>query len=482
MPATQDPSGSTPRPRHVVAAAVREARARWRSMAASARPRLAETWLWFPLFAFVLLVLTWGSLIHALVLERAAITDAAVKSSRELADTYEAQVVRSLVSIDQTLKTVAYAYAVKGDAAFADLQNRDMLPSAIVFRMTMTNRRGDIIASTRTHLSPSPNVADRPYFLAQRHGDRLFISRTAMDRETNAPEIIFSRRLSNAAGDFAGIVTLAVDPSYFTSNYDFQAMGAHGFLGLLGSDGSMRVQQSGDEVSWGVTVSRGYDTRAETEALGVQPWDRGTERFTNVRALRGFPLTVIVGLSRDEQLSRYRHDRSVYVGETAAGSLLLVVLATILSLKSLELSKSRARTRQLQQTYFAASDASLDAFFVWERVPRESDRVVKAGASGPHSVDCHFLLRDVSRRGLEIMGKSREALLGASTDAVFSDNGERSTAREFADVFETGEVAECDWQHMCPDGSRIWLTGSSCAWTTAWWRSLETSPRVSAPR
>jgi len=456
MSSTQNPlSGSPQRTRRLAAAAVRAAAARWRSMAASARPRLVETWLWFPLFALVLLVLTWGSLIHALVIERAAVTNAAVKSSRELADTYEAQVVRSLVSIDQTLKTVAYAYVVSGEAAFADLQNRDMLPSAIVFRMTMTNQKGDVIASTRPAAPHS--VADRPFFLAQRHGDRLFISRTVPDRETNAPEIIFSRRLSNAAGDFAGVVTLAVDPSYFTSSYDLQAMGGQGLLGLLGSDGSMRVQQSGDDIAWGATVPFGYDAASVTEALAIEPWDRGVERFTNVRMLRGFPLAVIVGLSRDEQLSRYRHDRLVYVGETAAGSLLLVVLATILSVKSLELSKSRARARRLQQTYFAASDASLDAFFVWERVPHEGDRSAKAVPRGAHGIDCRFALRDVSRRGLEMMGKSREALLGAGTDAVFSDEGERGTAREFSAVFDTGEVAECDWQHVRPDGSRIWL-------------------------
>ncbi|MGN6666263.1 MAG: PDC sensor domain-containing protein, partial [Trinickia sp.] len=224
--------------------ALRRADARVRALFAFARPRLAETWVWFPAFVFVVLLLTWASLIDVLKTEREAVTFAAVKSSRVLADTYQAQVVRSLVSIDQTLKTVAYAYVVSGNAVLTDLQNRDMLPSAIVFQMSITNNQGDVIASTRaTH---PRNVADESYFAAQRHGDRLFISRTRTDPETHAPELIFSRRLSNARGEFAGVVTLGVDPSYFTSSYDSLRMGKHGFLALLGTDGTMRVQQTSE--------------------------------------------------------------------------------------------------------------------------------------------------------------------------------------------------------------------------------------------
>ncbi len=426
-----------------------------RALVALIWPRLAETWLWFPLFAIVMLVLAWGALIDVLEVEHAAATIAAVKSSRELADTYEAQVVRSLVSIDQTLKTVAYAYVVSGNAVLGDLQNRDMLPSAIVFQMSITDRRGDVIASTR---SAAPrNVAAEPYFVAERRADRLFIGRTRTNPETNAPEVVFSRRLSNAAGEFAGVVTLTVDPSYFTSSYDFLRMGKAGFLGLLGSDGSMRVQQIGEDLSWASAVRPGLYTADATEEIAIEPWDAGVERFTNIRALHGFGLVAIVGLSRNEQLARYRHDRSVYIGETVAGSALLLALTTILSVKSRELSRSQARARRLRQTYFAASEASLDAFFVWERMPHESERSAKAALHRSQGNDCRFVLSDISRRGLEMIGKPRETLVGSLSDDVFLDQVEGGAAREFSRVFETDEVAEREWQHIRPDGSRAWL-------------------------
>ncbi len=407
------------------------------------------------MFVTVVLIFTWASLIDVLQVEDAAVTLAAVKSSRELADTYEAQVARSLVSIDHALKTVAYAYTVSGNAALTELQNRDMLPSATVFQMTITNSQGDVIASTRP--APPMNVADRSYFVAQRQRDRLFISRTGTDGETNAPELIFSRRLSSATGGFAGVVTLVVDPSYFTSSYDSLRMGKQGFLALLGADGTIRVQQTGEDMSWGRTIPPGFDTADATEELSVQPWDGGIERFTNMRALHGFPLIAIVGLSRDEQLSSYRHDRRVYIDEAVAGTLLLAVLTTILSFKSRELSKSRARARRLRQTYFAASDASLDAFFVWERVPNASDGSDMPASHTSGAADFTFVLRDVSRRGLEMMGKTRDSLIDAVSDDVFSYDGEVGTAQEFSQVFDTDEVAEREWLHVRQDGSRIWL-------------------------
>ncbi|MGG1947609.1 EAL domain-containing protein [Trinickia sp. NRRL B-1857] len=433
-------------------AVLHHAGAQVRSLIAYGRPRLTQTWLWFPVFALVMLVLAWGALIDVLEVEHTAATIAAVKSSRELADTYEAQVVRSLVSIDQTLKTVAYAYAASGDEALARLQNRDMLPSAIVFQMAITDSRGNVTAST--HVITAHNVADRAFFRAQRHADNLFVGRTRTNRDTNAPELVFSRRLSSATGEFAGVVALTVDPSYFTSSYDSLRMGRQGFLGLLGTDGAMRVQQTGEDTSWGAVVPPALDSADETEELAVQPWDDGIERFTNIRALHGFPLVAIVGLSRDEQLAQYRHDRLVYVAETVVGSLLLVVLTTILSLKSRELSRSQARARRLRQTYSVASEASLDAFFVWERVPADGDGPAK---TAPRAAPSRFVLRDISRRGVEMMGKPRDALIGALSDDVFLDQGDGGTAREFSSVFEGGEVAEREWRHVRPDGSAVWL-------------------------
>jgi hypothetical protein len=92
---------------------------RLRRLGAKVHPalrRLLEAYVLFPLFAAMLLVLAWTAVIHLVTVEHAVARDAAAELSRELADTYEAQMVRNLVAIDQALKTVKYVYERRGGA------------------------------------------------------------------------------------------------------------------------------------------------------------------------------------------------------------------------------------------------------------------------------------------------------------------------------------------------------------------------------
>ncbi|CAN7622727.1 EAL domain-containing protein [Trinickia sp. LjRoot230] len=417
--------------------------------------RLLSTHLIFPVFALLLLLTTWALVIRVVSVEQEAATRAAIELSRELADTYEAQLVRNLDAIDQTLKAVAFAYVVRGNAALADLQSRDMLPSTIVFDVAIADRLGNVRASTRK--GPFENVSNEPYFVAQRAGDsgKFFISQTSVSPHSGVSELVFSRRLADAAGEFAGIVTLAVDPAYFTSGYDAASMGKQGLLGVLGTDGFMRILQVGDNASWSGGMAPLAHIAQSAQTLGTQPWDAGVRRFTNLRVLHGYPLVAIMALSQDEQLAQFRHRRLVYLLETAAGSVLLLTVAAILTLKSRQLAQSRARTRQLQQTYFAASEASLDAFFVWESVI--SHVGTSARTRTAHGNVVGFVLRDVSRRGVEIAARPRRGLIGAPLETIFPNVAGDRPLEEFACVYETGAFEEREWLYTRWDGSQLWL-------------------------
>ena len=67
--------------------------------------RLSLPWSWY----LSVLAMIWGTTFNLIKSERAAAERAATLSSRELAETYEAQVVRALREIDQTLKVVKFA-------------------------------------------------------------------------------------------------------------------------------------------------------------------------------------------------------------------------------------------------------------------------------------------------------------------------------------------------------------------------------------
>src|SRR5258708_20791678 len=67
----------------------------------------------------------------------------------------------------------------------------------------------------RSHGSSPPNldVSDRSYFIAQRDGTAkgLFFSEPLVTRSEGRVGIVLSRRLEDAAGSFAGVVTAILD-------------------------------------------------------------------------------------------------------------------------------------------------------------------------------------------------------------------------------------------------------------------------------
>ncbi|QIE29942.1 EAL domain protein (plasmid) [Caballeronia sp. SBC1] len=414
--------------------------------------RLLEAYVLFPLFAAMLLVLTWTTVIHLISAENVVAQNAAAELSRELADTYQAQMVRNLVSIDQTLKTVKYAYEMKGGAGLSELRDKGLLPPAIVFKVAIVGTDGRLSAATLPQASAAVTVADQPYFQTQRDSaddaPMPFVSEVTRDPGTGSPEITFSRRLQNAAGGFAGVVILSVDPGYFTSSYDYARMGKDGVLALLGTDGIVRAEQVGEQQSWGERLSSTAvraAAAASTDLASIQPWDHGAPRYTNIRTLHGFPLIAIVGLGREEQAAQLRRHRRAYLLWAGGGSVVLVMLAFVLSRLSWQLAVSRQRARRAQQTYYAASEASLDAFFVFR-----SER----GANG-EIVD--FVLTDTNRRGGELSGMHRGMLVGKSLDVAFPRCRDDGMFDKLVSVALTAAVEEHEWIHERPGMSSVWL-------------------------
>ncbi|MCY0389473.1 EAL domain-containing protein [Robbsia sp. Bb-Pol-6] len=427
-------------------------RRRLRRILVPALRRVLEAHVLFPLFSLLLLIVGWTAVVHLIDVERGAAIRATAELSRELADTYEAQMVRNLAAIDQTLKTVKYAYELKGAPALRELQDKGLLPSPIVFEVAVASENGALM------------VASRPQYRGSIAGSRVFrnerereaedaeatpmVSRVERNDVTGQVEITFSRRLRGARGGFGGIVMVSVDPAYFTSGYDTARMGTTGLLALLGSDGIVRARQVGEEISWGESLSAETMRTAlvaTSDQAQVREWDDGVQRYTNVHVLHGFPLLAVVGLGADEQCAQFRHHRATYLIEAVIASMLLMSLAFILSRTSWQLSVSRKRARQAEQTFYAASENSLDAFFF---LHSEKDA---------HGRIDDFVLRETNRRGIELSGLAREHLLGRTLDVAFPGFRQNGMFEALIGVVETGVVEEHEWLHARGDASFVWL-------------------------
>ena len=305
----------------------------------------------FALVAVLVLGAIWGTTLRLLAVEHAAADRAAIGSSREQFETYQAQVVRALREVDQTLKVVKYAYELRGErAALGELRERNLLPPDLFFEVSFTDSHGTVVSSSRQ--LGAARVIDEEALRIQRQVDTFAVARPRRDPASGRWRLQFTRRLDSADGQFAGVVAVMVDSEYFVSGYDAAVLGDQGVLGLVGVDGIVRAMRSGDVVTAGQSVdfaalvSQGQPG-GEADGVSVSPWD-GVRRYANARQLYDFPLAVVVGLSTDEQLAASRRDGRTYLWRASAGSVVLILVISLLAHLSRRLALSRQRAADAQ--------------------------------------------------------------------------------------------------------------------------------------
>jgi diguanylate cyclase (GGDEF)-like protein len=305
-----------------------------------------EPHILFPTMGALGLLAIWGATLNLVRVERAAAEHAAIVSSREQADTYEAQVVRALREIDQTLKLVKLSYEpTSREGVLQRLKERELLPTDLLFVVSIADGNGNVVASTRPAVTV--NVAEEDYFQRQRQRDELSVGRPRPGLRPGEWTLYFSRRLDAAGGAFVGVVVVSVDAAYFVSGYEASTLGEKGVLGLLGTDGVFRARRSGDTLSAGdrtgyTAVVPASSETERTTTLSTNPWD-GVRRYTTARELYDFPLAVIVGLSADEQMAGASRHRQAYLWRAFGSSVLLVLVLGLLGRMSQQLATSRKR-------------------------------------------------------------------------------------------------------------------------------------------
>ncbi|WP_248802798.1 ATP-binding protein [Pseudomonas sp. MWU13-2100] len=318
--------------------------------------QVREAYILFPLLAVGLLLVIWTTTLYLISSELARAQRGAATASLEIGATYEAQMLRAVHEIDQTLKLVKYTYEAEGERnPLPRLKERALLPPPLLFDVSVANPDGSLVASTRAN--ETDTVPDPDEQQALLHNDTLLISHPWKNPLTGEWRLRFSRRLNAPDGRFSGIARVEVDAAYFVSSYDASKLGDRGVLGLLGTDGIFRVRRSGDSLLAGDSVDYAGlvpDTEDTQALLATNTWD-GVRRYTSARQLYDLPLAVIVGLSEEEQLATVTGQAHTYLWRATGGSLLLVLLVGLLSRMSWQLAQSRLRTAEAQAQLVAVA-------------------------------------------------------------------------------------------------------------------------------
>jgi diguanylate cyclase (GGDEF)-like protein/PAS domain S-box-containing protein len=225
--------------------------------------------------------------------------------------------------------------------------------SPLVIAIGWTNAAGGLLAHSYGSSPPRANIADMSHFIVQRDEARigLFITESFRSASGDRWFIAASRRLNGIDGQFAGVVTAALDPSYFNRVYRSFKLGNNGAILLLHRSGRLLAREPIVEGAVGKILN---GSKLLTEFLAnsdeghyeLAIGSDGNSRIVGYKAVSGLPLVLLVSYGRAEVLAPwYRH---LY----QYGSLLVLIVASVLAgtyLLVRQASKLDAKTIALEQ-------------------------------------------------------------------------------------------------------------------------------------
>jgi len=239
------------------------------------------------------------------------------------------------------------------NAALRQLQKS----SSVVVAIGWTDVSGDVLAHSYDHAPPRRNISGMSHFIAQRdnNGDALFIAPPYRSAAGGKWYTAASRRLSNADGSFAGIVTAPLDQSYFTQLYRSINLGTSGAVLLLHQNGQLLAREPALDSAIGKSFASGpllavYLPRSEVGSYETVSVVDGVPRIAGYAGVRGLPLVTLVSFARSDVLAPwYRHLYTFGLLVTAIvvvilfGTFLLVRQTNAIAAKTRMLARANAR-------------------------------------------------------------------------------------------------------------------------------------------
>lgn len=298
-------------------------------------------------------------------------------------------VAQSLTSADQIALGMVERVDAAGIQSSADLQK--LMSSRLVHRTlrdkieglpqidvaTITDRDGNIINFTRSWPPPAINLSDRDYYQAHLNDPALktHVSMPVRNKGNGKWTFYLSRRLSDADGQFIGMVLVGMSVDFFEDFFQHIHLGEGASLSMLRRDFTYLARwPHNDEVLGKPNLSGSSHQVIEvmqqrsgvviTEGERLASGSVAEARMGSPRLLDQFPIIVNATITEDLYLASWRRSVSAIVlvvgGSLAILTLVFVLLVRLLKqreddAKNLLALKQQAETANTEKSRFLAT-------------------------------------------------------------------------------------------------------------------------------
>ena len=401
-------------------------------------------------FAVLLVAGTWYALLTGLAAENDIRMRGVTSGADKLIDAYAGHTVRTLREIDQITKLLKYEYEDSAGAIYLpEIRARVLGRTDSVTGISIANSRGDVI--TGRAATQLVNVADHEYFYihATKDEDRLFIGKPVLEFGSKQWIVPMTRRLNDSKGSFAGVILISMNPSYLTSFYDGANLGDHGLLTVLGKDGIFRAWRTGEQIQVGAAVDKqeflNHVEASSSPAQVVASSVDGRRRLMAFRELPDYPLTVGAGISEEALLTEYEAVRNRYYLQAIVASALIIGVFLFIGTLVRRLRSGQRQAQAAQEIYHAATQGSLDAFYIL-KCHHESDGRIS-----------DFVVTDLNERGTKLIGRSMTKAIGKRMTELIAIPGNNGFFESCIQVVESRQPLEEELQMVDLKGKTRWV-------------------------
>lgn len=288
---------------------------------------------------------------------------------------------------------------------------------------------------------PSYNNSDRPYFTYHRDNPstKLLISGPVDSRITGRPTIILSKRISNAAGDFIGVLVATIECEFFSSFYSKFNIGTEGGISLILQDGTVLARWPVPTSPLKLTNTASFQERLNASPMGsftmTSPFD-GVKKYIAYERGAEYPVVVTVARSEHQILEPWWTD---LMSDALVAGLLVAIVAGMAALLSGQFH-FRARLEHFLRDREARVRLLTDNI---------ADIVVVMDRNG--------CLRYVSPSVVTVLGMDENAFLGRACLETVHEDDRHKIVEASRKLKEAGACPSVRFRMRRSDGETVWL-------------------------